>query len=176
MLPAQNQKTTETASNKLQYKCINNIQLQEVSQHPYLSVDLSFDLSRKAHITNITSKAERIPNLLRRHLYGCKQEVKSQAFTSLVHPHLEYSSSVWNPHFKQDVLAVEKIQGRVPDSLLETIHTKTVLHPCLTTYIYPTSTTEKTEKTFNILQSNKQPLTDHYTRMCQTFLWPYKNT
>ena len=59
---------------------------------------------------------------------------------------------------------------------METIHTKTVLHPCLTTYIGPTSITEKTEKTLNILQSNKQPWTDHYTRICQTFLWPYKNT
>ena len=89
---------------------INNIQLQEVSHHPYLGEDLSFDLSWKAYISSITSKAKGILNLLRWHLYGCKQEVKSQAFTSLVNPVLEYSSSVWDPHFKQDILAVEKIQ------------------------------------------------------------------
>ena len=34
---------------------INNILLQEVSHHPYLGVELSFDLSCKAHISNITS-------------------------------------------------------------------------------------------------------------------------
>ena len=38
--------------------CINNIQLQEVSNRPYLGVKLSFDLSWKVHIRNITSKAE----------------------------------------------------------------------------------------------------------------------
>ena len=90
----------------------NNFQLQKVSHHPYLGVELSFDLSWKAHISNITSKAERILNLLRRHLYGCKQEVKSQAFTCLVHPLLDYPSSVWDPHFKQNILAVEKIQRK----------------------------------------------------------------
>ena len=36
----------------------NNIQLQEVSHHSYLGVELSFDLSWKAHISNITSKAK----------------------------------------------------------------------------------------------------------------------
>ena len=35
---------------------------------------------------NITSKANRILNLLRRHLYGCNQGVKERAFTSLVQP------------------------------------------------------------------------------------------
>ena len=49
---------------------INNIQLQEVSHHPYLGVELTSDLSWRTHISNITSKAERILNLLRRHLYG----------------------------------------------------------------------------------------------------------
>ena len=33
-------------------------------------------------ISNITTKANRILNLLRRHFYGCNQEVKSRAFTS----------------------------------------------------------------------------------------------
>ena len=84
-------------------------------------------------------------------LYGCKQEVKSQAFTSLVRPHLEYSSSVWDPHFKQDILAVEKISEMVPNSLLETIHTKTVLHPYLTTYIGPHFNNGENRKATNIL-------------------------
>ena len=36
----------------------NNFQLQKVSHHPILGVELSFDLSWKAHISNITSKAK----------------------------------------------------------------------------------------------------------------------
>ena len=33
-------------------------------------------------------------------------------FTTLVRPHVEYSSSVWDPHYKQDILAVEKNQRK----------------------------------------------------------------
>ena len=62
--------------------------------------------------SNITSKANRILSLLGRHLYSCSQEVKSRAFTSLARPHLEYSSSVWDPYLKQDILTIEKVQRK----------------------------------------------------------------
>ena len=54
---------------------------------------------------NITSKANRILNLRR-------QEVRSRALTSLVDSHLEYSSSVWDPYFKQDVPTIEIVQRK----------------------------------------------------------------
>ena len=69
------------------------------------------DLTWRSHISNITTKANRILNRLRRHLCGCNQAVKSRAFTSLVR-HLEYSSLVWDPYFKQDILAVENVQRK----------------------------------------------------------------
>ena len=91
---------------------LNGSQLQEVSHHPYLGVELSSDLTWKTHICNITSNANRILNLLRRHLYGCNQDVKERAFTSLVQPHLYYSSSVWDPYYKYDILTLEKVQPK----------------------------------------------------------------
>ena len=91
---------------------IKGVQLQQVDHHPYLGVELTSDLTWKTHISNITSKANRILNLLCRHLYGCNQEVKSRAFTWLVRPHLEYSSSVWDSYFKQDISAIEKVQRK----------------------------------------------------------------
>ena len=82
---------------------IDDSHLEEVQHHPYLGVELTSDLTWKSHITIIRSaRANRILNLLRRHLYGCSQEVKSRTFTTLVRPHLEYSSTVWDPYFKQD--------------------------------------------------------------------------
>ena len=68
----------------------NGVQLQRVNHRPYLGVELTSDLTWKTHINNIPSKANIILNLLRRHLYGCNQEVKSRAFTPLARPHLEY--------------------------------------------------------------------------------------
>lgn len=105
-------KTTRQRTHlQTQYNIEGN-NLQEVQHHPYLGVELTSDLTWKTHISNITGKANKILNLLRRHLYGCSQEVKSRAFTSLVRPHLEYSSSVWDPYFKQDIQALEKVQRK----------------------------------------------------------------
>ena len=91
---------------------IDNSHLEEVQHHPYLGVELTSDLTWKSHISNISGRANRILNLLRMHLYGCSQEVKSRAFTTLVRPHLEYSSTVWDPYFKQDKQSFEKIQRK----------------------------------------------------------------
>ena len=93
--------------------------LEKVQHHPYLRVELTSDLTWKTHIANISGKVNRILNHLRRHLYGCSQEVKSRsqevksrAITTLVRPHLEYSSTVWDPYYKQNSQALEKIQRK----------------------------------------------------------------
>ena len=86
--------------------------LEGVQHHPYLGVELTSDLTWKTHIANISGKAKRILNLLRRHLYGCSLEVKSRTITTLVRPHLEYSSTVWDPYYKQDSQTLEKIQRK----------------------------------------------------------------
>jgi hypothetical protein len=76
-----------------------------------LGVELTSDLAWIIHISNITGKANKmILNLLRRHLYNCSTEVKSRAFTSLVRPHLEYASSVWDPYLKQDINQLDALR------------------------------------------------------------------
>ena len=47
---------------------ISRTHLQEVDHHPYLSVELTTDLTWRTHISNITGKAYRILNLLCQHL------------------------------------------------------------------------------------------------------------
>ena len=66
----------------------------------------------KTHINNITSKANRILNLLRRHLYGCNQEVKSRAFTPLAFHILSTSCQSGTPYFKQGISSIEKVQRK----------------------------------------------------------------
>ena len=77
-----------------------------------MGVELTSDLTWIIHTSNITDKANKILNLLRRHLYNCSTEVKSRAFTSLVRPHLEYTSSVWDPYLKQEINQLEKVQRK----------------------------------------------------------------
>jgi hypothetical protein len=74
---------------------------------------LTSDITWKHHIGLITGKAQKILNLRRRHLYGCNPDVKKRAFTPLILlPHLEYTSTLWDPYHKQDIQALEKVQRK----------------------------------------------------------------
>ena len=48
-------------------------------------------------VSNIWTKANWSLDFVMRILYSCPQEVKEAAYKGLVHPVLEYSSSVWDP-------------------------------------------------------------------------------
>ena len=81
-----------------------------VTEHTYLGILLTSTMSFSSHITNMTSKASRMLNLLQQNLSKCSKEIKTIAYLSLVHPILEYSSAVLDPHTTTDVLSMEKIQ------------------------------------------------------------------
>ena len=91
---------------------INTQKLQSVKQHPYLGIVFDQTMSFIPHINNITSKATRTLNFVKRNLCNCSQQTKSRAYTSLVRPTLEYASSVWDPHHNNHIASIEKIQRR----------------------------------------------------------------
>ena len=68
--------------------------LESVPGGKYLGLYISKDLSWREHINQTTAKASRSVGFLRRNLRSCPQEVKSQAYTTLVRPVLEYASAV----------------------------------------------------------------------------------
>ena len=76
-------------------------QLETVHYYLYLGVELSEDLGWEIHINKVTSKANRTLGFLRRNIYRCPQDIKEQAYKSLVRPHLEYASAVWAKTHKQ---------------------------------------------------------------------------
>ena len=80
----------------------------EVSHHPYLGIELTSNLSWTRHIEIITEKANQTLAFLRRNLGNCPQIVKKRAYKSLIRPHLEYASSVWDPYLTKDILELEK--------------------------------------------------------------------
>ena len=60
-------------------------------------VTITSDLRWNTHVSNVCTKANRTLGFLRRNLYSCPQEVKEPAYKGLVHPVLDYGSSVWDP-------------------------------------------------------------------------------
>ena len=84
--------------------------LESVPGGKYLGVYISRDLSWRDHINQITAKATRSVGFLRRNLRNCPQDVKSQAYTTLVRPGLEYASSVWDPYQQQQIKQLENVQ------------------------------------------------------------------
>ena len=86
--------------------------LPETDNHPYLGVHITNDLTWNKHIHQITATANRTLAFVRRNLYSCPQHIKKSAYTTLVRPLLEYSSSVWDPHTKTLVNKIEMVQRR----------------------------------------------------------------
>ena len=86
------------------------LELQDSTK--YLGVDLQSSLSWKNHIDRISKKANSMLGFLRRNLRSCKEDTKANAYFTMVRSNLEYCSSVWNPHHKDQVHKVEMVQRR----------------------------------------------------------------
>ena len=77
--------------------------ITSVTQHKYLGVELDSKLTWNEHISAITLKANSSLGFLRRNLYNCPEQIKTQAYYSLVRPHLECACSVWDPHTQKSI-------------------------------------------------------------------------
>ena len=83
-----------------------------VTHHKYLGVELDRKLTWNERISAITGKANSSLGFLRRNLYNCPEQIKTQAHYSLVRPHLKYAFSVWDPHTQKNIQGIEKVQRR----------------------------------------------------------------
>ena len=63
----------------------------------YLGVTINNQLNWKAHISQITKKANNSRAFLQRNLHQCPRETKILCYKTLVRPQLEYASTVWDP-------------------------------------------------------------------------------
>ena len=76
--------------------------LQQVDHFKYLGLLLSSDLSWSSHVENICNKARKLLGLLYRQYYQLAEpNTLLQLYLSLIRPHLEYASPVWNPYLRK---------------------------------------------------------------------------
>ena len=94
-------RSKKTTRHQSQSECVYNmagVPLTEVEHHPYLGIELDNMLSWDIHLRNIQSKSTRILNMIRRNFtLGTSIDIRKALYTSLVRPHLEYFSAVWDP-------------------------------------------------------------------------------
>ena len=91
---------------------MHNKNLEQVKHHPYLGVELDDKLSWNDHINNITSKGNRVLNMLQRNMHSCPKTVKEKVYRTLVRPIIEYCSPIWDPHKTNQIKKIEKIQHK----------------------------------------------------------------
>ena len=100
--------------------------LSDVEHHPYLGVELDSSLSCDLHLANTRSKSTRVINMIRRNFtIGTNMNIPQALYFSLVHPHLEYACTVWDPHHKTKIDKLEKSKTRplalLPNVMIEWI-------------------------------------------------------
>ena len=86
--------------------------LSHVDSATYLGVLLHKSLSFSDHIQDTVNKYNRRLGFLGRNLRGCPQALKQTAYFSLVRSSAEYAATIWDPHWKKDQDALQKIQNR----------------------------------------------------------------
>ena len=84
--------------------------LEVVDGGKYLGIHISNDLSWREHIRQTTTKATRSLGFLGHNLHSYPQNVRAQAYTTLVRPVLKYASKVWDPHQIQQIQRLEQVQ------------------------------------------------------------------
>ena len=90
---------------------LNGQSLDRVHQYKYLGVILTDDLTWSTHINEVTNKARKIIGLIYRQFYSLSSTPSLlQLYTSLVRPHLEYATQVWNPFLIKDIHKLESVQ------------------------------------------------------------------
>ena len=97
--------------NPIIYNYIMNAKhVTPVTHHPYLGIEMQQDFKWSQHINNTTNKAQRSLNMLKRNLKQASSTVRSQAYTTIVRPQLEYASSIWDPYTQTDIQKLDKVQ------------------------------------------------------------------
>ncbi|KAG1706167.1 Carcinine transporter [Nymphon striatum] len=83
------------------------------------------DLRWNAHINKIVKKANSTLGFVKRNLYSCSEQTKHAAYVTIVRPHLEYASAVWDPYIQDQINSIEAVQRRAVSNKRKRNHVDT---------------------------------------------------
>jgi len=115
-------KVVRVARTKCSYErdyFLGGTKLERVAVEKDLGIWISHDLSWNHHVEIITSRAQKMLNLLHR---TCKDmtdiRTKKLLYITWVRTRLEYASAVWSPYTKRNITSLEQIQRRATRFIL----------------------------------------------------------
>ena len=122
-------RSTRASKDQTSPMCMNYMEgepLSDVEHHPYLGVELDSSLSWDLHLANTCSKSTRVLNMIRRNVtIGTNMNIRQALYFSLVRPHLEYASTVWDPTTKLKSINLKTSKTRplvlLPNVMIEWI-------------------------------------------------------
>jgi len=82
--------------------CMNNQQLEEVTQEKDLCILISNDLKVSQQCESACSKATRILGIINRSIVFRHPDIMLRFYKSLVRPHLQYCTAAWSPRYCKD--------------------------------------------------------------------------
>ena len=86
--------------------------LDKVSSEKDLGILVDDKLKFSEHINVKVNKANQILGCVKHTFKHMTKDIFNLIYKSMVRPHLEYGSVIWNPHLKKDMDAIERVQRR----------------------------------------------------------------
>ena len=77
-----------------------------------LGLTFNTELKFRRHIKDCINKANKVTGLSRRSFLHITSKSFRKLYKTLIRPHLEYGNIIWNPRFKKDIEALERVQKR----------------------------------------------------------------
>lgn len=90
---------------------LHGVVLERVSSTKYL-LTLANQLDWNVHIDKISNKTNKTLGLLKQNVLIKNAKFKSDAYNSLIRPHLAYTVPLWDLYIKENIDRLEMIQSR----------------------------------------------------------------
>ena len=86
-------------------------QICTIDKENDLGITLSREFKFRTHIHKIVQKANRVLGDIKCTFKYLDPNIMHLLYTSLVRPHLDYASNIWNPYLLEDVRTIEKTEN-----------------------------------------------------------------
>ena len=91
---------------------LHNEVLENTNNARYLGITLDSKLNWKEQQKSMCHKANNTLAFLKRNTDKCPLHIKDKCYKAFVKPVLEYGGCVWDPHYKNQIEKIEKVQKR----------------------------------------------------------------